>query len=320
MKDKAKIRELINQKSSFLLTAHIFPDGDNIGSLLALRAALQQLGKRVQVAVDDAVPANLHFLAGIEHIKRAEEITPDFQVLMILDSSSVDRIGAVQKYFNEQITVVNIDHHISNTGFGNIQYLDAAAAATAEIIFDLLVELNVTIDSAMANALFTGIATDCGFFKYANTTVKAMEIAGKMLACGARPQEISDALESKSLPALKLLARVLEQIQVAAQGKLAWLSIDEASLKASGASHEDTDGFINYVRFIQGVEVALLFREVPGRGVKVSMRSKGAIDVNQLAQHFGGGGHQKAAGCSFEGSLQEATERVVRAVEEQLRK
>ena len=320
MKDRVKIRELINQKSSFLLTAHIFPDGDNIGSLLAMRAALQQLGKRVQVAIDDTVPANLHFLAGVEHIIRPEEICPDFQVLMILDSSSVDRIGSIQKYFTDQITVVNIDHHISNTGFGDIQYLDAAAAATAEIIYDLLVELNVTVNGDIANALFTGIATDCGFFKYANTTVKAMKIAGKMIEFGAKPQEISDMLESKSLPALKLLARVLEQIQIAAQGKLAWLSIDEASLKATGASHEDTDGFINYVRFIQGVEVALLFREVPGRGVKVSMRSKGAIDVNQIAQHFGGGGHKKAAGCSFEGSLHEATEQVVKAVGEQLRK
>lgn len=320
MKDKAAVKQIIYEKSSFLLTAHIFPDGDNIGSLLALRAALEQLGKRVQVVLDDAVPASFHFLAGIEHIKRAEEISPDFEVLMVLDSSGIERIGSIQRLLNEQTIVVNIDHHISNTGFGQVNYIDAAATATAEMVYDLLVELNVTINEEIATAVFTGIATDCGFFKYGNTTRKAMEAAGKMIDYGARPQQISDTLESKSLPALKLLARALEQIQIGAQGRLAWLAIDEAALAATGTGQEDTEGLINYVRFIQGVEVALLLREVPGRGVKVSMRSKGTIDVNQIAQRFGGGGHMKAAGCSFSIPLSAATEQIVQAVVEKLDK
>lgn len=320
MKDKQQVLELIKSKASFLLTAHIFPDGDNLASLLALRAALLQLGKKVQVVIDDKIPANYYFLAGINNIRQTGDICRDFEVLVVLDSSSIDRIGAVQEFVNEQITMINIDHHVSNTGFGNVQYIDVAAAATAEIIFDLLTELGTTFTAEIATAVFTGIATDCGFFKYANTTPKAMAIAGKMIACGAKPHEISDALKTKSPAALKLLARVLEQIQLTAKGKVSWLVINEEILAATGAQQEDTNGLINYARYIEGVEVAVLFREVAGRGVKVSMRSKGDADVSLIALNFGGGGHQKAAGCSFDATLEETKEQVLQAIIGQLEK
>lgn len=320
MKDKRQVLDLIKLKSSFLLTAHIFPDGDNLASLLALRAGLVHLGKRVQVVIDDDIPSGYHFLADIKNIIQPEDVRPDFEVLIVLDSSSIDRIGSVQAFINEHITVVNIDHHISNTGFGDVQYVDPAATATAEIVYELLSELNIVLDREIASAIFTGIATDCGFFKYANTTAKSMEIAGKMIILGAKPQEISDALETKSPEALKLLARILEHIQITAKGKVAWLSIDENMLTATGAMQEDANGFINYVRYIEGVEVAVLFREVSGSGVKVSMRSKGDIDVSQIAVRFGGGGHQKAAGCSFNTTLNEAKEQVFAVIEEQLDK
>lgn len=320
MNDKTQVLDLIKLKSSFLLTAHIFPDGDNLASLLALRAGLLQLGKRVQVVIDDDIPSSYHFLADIKSIIQPEAVRPDFEALIVLDSSSIDRIGSVQAFINEHITVVNIDHHISNTGFGDVQYVDPAATATVEIVFELLSDLNISLDREIANAIFTGIATDCGFFKYANTTAKSMEIAGKMIALGAKPHEISDTLETKSPAALKLLARILEQIQITAKGKLAWLSIDEDMLTATGAAKDETDGFINYARYIEGVEVAVLFREVSGRGVKVSMRSKGDIDVSRVAVHFGGGGHQKAAGCSFDVPLNEAKEQVLAVITEQLDK
>lgn len=320
MKDKTKVVDLLKQKSSFLLTAHIFPDGDNIGSLLALRSGLLKLGKQVQVVIDDNVPATYHFLEGINNIMRPEDVRRDFEVLIVLDTSSVDRIGFVQDFIDKRIILANIDHHISNTGFGDVQYVNPVAAATAEIVFELLAELDISIDREIANAIFTGIATDCGFFKYANTTARTMEIAGKMIALGAKPNEVSDAVETKSPVALKLLARVLDRIQITAKGKLAWLSIDEDLLTSVGAQQDDTDGFINYARYIEGVEVAVLFREVPGRGVKVSMRSKDNIDVSQIALHFGGGGHQKAAGCSFAVPLDEAKEKVLKAIVEQLEK
>lgn len=320
MKDKRSVLELLKHRSAFLLTAHIFPDGDNIASVLALRAGLLQLGKRVQVAIDDTIPAQFRFLAGIESIMQPAEVHRDFEALIVLDSSSIDRIGSVQDFISEQISVVNIDHHISNTGFGDVQYIDPAATATAEIVFELLSDLNISMDIEIAKAIFTGIATDCGFFKYANTTSKSMAIAGKMIALGARAHEISDALKTKSPAALKLLACVLDRIQTTAQGKLAWLSIDDDMLTAVDAQQSDTDGFINYARYIEGVEVAVLFREVAGKGVKVSMRSKGDIDVSLIALHFGGGGHQKAAGCSLDVTLDAAKEQVLAVIEEQLGK
>lgn len=320
MKDKAKVLEIIKRKPSFLLTAHVFPDGDNIASLLALRSGLLQLGKQVQVVLDDDIPDNFKFLADTKYILKPDAAKHDFDVLVVLDSSSIDRIGAVQALICGEKTVMNIDHHVSNTLFGDVHCIDATAAATAEIVYELLSELNIAFDENVASAIFTGIATDCGFFKYANTTTKTMEIAGKMIAFGAKPHEISDALETRSPAALKLLARVLERIEITAQGKLAWLCIDEEILAAAGARPDDTDGFINYVRYIEGVEVAVLFREVSGKGVKVSMRSKGEIDVSQIALHFGGGGHKKAAGCSFNTDLAEAKERLLSFIVGQLEK
>lgn len=320
MKNKAELLSLIQGHSSFLLTAHIFPDGDNIGSLMALRAALLKMGKSVQVAIDDQIPAMYTFLEGTQNILKPELVKEGFEVLIVLDSSSIDRIGAVQDLIKADMPFVNIDHHVSNTGFGTIQYIDTQAAATAEIIYQLLVDLGVEIDKDMATAIFTGIATDCGFFKYANTTPHTMHIAAEMISYGAKPNEISDLLEMRTLPALKLLSRVLQSIEVSTDGKIAWLIIDQQLLDSVGANSEDTEGFINYARYIDGVEVAVLFRDVPGRGIKVSMRSRANIDVSRIALQFGGGGHKRAAGCSFEGQMEETKRQILTAIGEHLAK
>lgn len=319
MKNKTELLALIRDHSSFLLTAHIFPDGDNVGSLMALRAGLLKLGKKVQVVIDDAVPAVYEFLDGHESVLRPESVTSDYEVVVVLDTSSLDRIGAVQRLLKPEILLVNIDHHVSNTGFGTLQYIDEHAAATAEIVFQLLVDLQVSFDSSMATAIFTGIATDCGFFKYANTSPQTLYIAAEMVSQGAKPHEISDAVEMRTLPALKLLSRVLDSIKLSADGKIAWLTIDPNLLTSLGAGQEDTEGFINYARYIQGVEVALLFREIPSRGIKVSMRSRQNFDVSKVALLFGGGGHMRAAGCSFDTHIEDAIQQVLKAVREQLK-
>jgi phosphoesterase RecJ-like protein len=318
MKDNSALLELIHSNTSFLLTAHIFPDGDNIGSLLALRAGLLKLDKRVQVILDDSVPTSYTFLAGSSDIVSPEAVAKDYDVMIVLDSSSIDRIGTLQAVIRQDKPLVNIDHHVSNTGFGTLQCIDTNAAATAEIVYQILWDLGVTFDAEMATAIYTGVATDCGFFKYANTTPRTLQIAAEMIAHGAKPNEISDAIEMRSLSALRLLARALERIEVTKDGKIAWLVIDQDLLDSAGAGQGDAEGFINYARYIQGVEVALLFREVSGRGVKVSMRSKQYVDVSAIALSFGGGGHKRAAGCSFDTGLKEAKEMVIKAISEQM--
>jgi phosphoesterase RecJ-like protein len=320
MKNKAELLSLLQDHASFLLTAHVFPDGDNLGSLTALRAGLLKLGKRVQVTIDDSVPAAYAFLEGIQSVLRPELVNNDYEVIMVLDSSSIDRIGAVQNLVKPNIPLINLDHHVSNTGFGTLQYIDEQAAATAEIIYQLLLDLGIALDSNMATAIFTGIATDCGFFKYANTTPRTMRIAAEMISYGAKPHEISDAVEMRTIPVLKLLSRVLDSVEVSSDGKIAWLTIDPTLLSSLGANQEDTDGFINYARYIRGVEVAVLFREVPGRGIKVSMRSRKNFDVSKIALQFGGGGHKLAAGCSFNTQIEEAKQQVLTTIREQLEK
>jgi len=320
MKNKAALLSLLQGKMSFLLTAHIFPDGDNLGSLMALRAGLLKLGKRVQVTIDDSVPAAYAFVEGSQSILRPEMVNNDYEIIIVLDSSSIDRIGAVQNLVKQNIPMINIDHHISNTGFGTVQYIDEQAAATAEIIYQLLLDLGVALDDNIAAAIFTGIATDCGFFRYANTTPRTLSIAAEMVSHGAKPHEISDAVEMRTVPVLKLLSRVLDSIEVSSNGKIAWLTIDQTLLSSLGANPEDTDGFINYARYIRGVEVAVLFREVPDRGIKVSMRSRNNFDVSKTALHFGGGGHKLAAGCSFDTQMEDAKEQVLAKIREQFEK
>jgi bifunctional oligoribonuclease and PAP phosphatase NrnA len=314
MKDKTELLALIRSTSSFLLTAHIFPDGDNIGSLVALRAGLLKLGKKVQIAIDDTVPSTYMFLEGSRYIMKPKDIEAGYEVIIVLDSSSIDRIGAVQGLVGPDMPMLNIDHHISNTGFGTIQHVDSQAAATAEIIYQLLLDLGVEFDREIATALYAGIATDCGFFKYANTSPRTMHIAADMIAFGALPNEISDAVETRSLTGLKLLARVLDRVEISDDSKIAWLYIDQELLGSVSAEQEDTEGFINYIRYIDGVEVAVLFREVPARGIKVSMRSRRNVDVSAIALRFGGGGHIRAAGCSFAGTLEEAKDKVLAAI------
>lgn len=320
MKNKAELLSLIKGNSTFLLTAHIFPDGDNVGSLMALRAGLLKLGKRVQVAIDDSIPTAYEFLEGSQSIVRPESVTDDFEVVIVLDSSSIDRIGAVQNLLKPNMPLINLDHHVSNTGFGTLQYIDEQAAATAEIIYQLLLDLGVALNIDMASAIFTGIATDCGFFKYANTTPRTMRIAAEMVSYGAKPQEISDAVEMRTLPVLKLLSRVLDRIEVSSDGKIAWLTIDPTLVSSLGADQQDTDGFINYARYIKGVEVAVLFREVPGWGIKVSMRSRQNVDVSKIALQFGGGGHKRAAGCTFDTSMEDAKRLLLTTIGEHLKK
>jgi phosphoesterase RecJ-like protein len=286
---------LLSQANHIVLTTHIHPDGDALGSLLALYAYLIAQGKYVTMLLDDEVPRAFRFLTGWDKIEKPQSIMTDVDLLVVLDSSDLERVGKVKDVVKAPI--LNIDHHISNLKFADYWYIDSQVAATGELIFLLLKEGNTTITSDMAAALFTAIATDCGFFRYANTSAQTLKYASELVALGARPHIISEFLDTKPLAVIEILPKVLETLEVidcGSGGQIAMLTLNQ---KILADFKDDTEGFINYPRNIEGVEIAIMFKETDDHSVRVSLRSK-SIDVSQLALAFGGGGHARAAGCT----------------------
>nr|WP_320145884.1 bifunctional oligoribonuclease/PAP phosphatase NrnA [uncultured Anaeromusa sp.] len=289
-----------------VLTAHVHPDGDSLGSLLGLAELLEALGKRAQIWLDDEVPPAYRFLPGWERIQRLPEhsVSLTGDLLVVLDASDKGRIGRVGECL--EAPLLNIDHHVSNMEYADELYLDVKAAATGEIITQLAEEFQCFLSAAAADALYVAIATDCGFFRYANTTPQTLRMAALLVEAGARPAELSEALESRPYAEVVALREVLDTLEVTAAGRVAYITVTPEV----AARIDSTEGFINYPRTLEGVEVAVLFKFQDDQHARVSLRSKGA-DVSQVALSFGGGGHTRAAGCSVEGDSPEEMRRKV---------
>ena len=304
---------LLAKANTLVLTAHIHPDGDSLGSMLALYQALQAQGKKVQLLLDDVVPLSYQFLPYCQLITKPvdnEQQYPD--LLVVLDASDIERIGKVRQVVTAPI--LNIDHHISNTRFADYSYLDFQASATGEMITCLLQELKWPIDGEIGNCLYTAIATDCGFFRYANTSGTTLRLAAELVDAGAKPHVISEALEKRPLSNLVTLTKVLQTIELHHDGKIAIMLIPR---NVAEDPADNTEGFINYARAIDGVEVAILLKVFDERTVRVSFRSHRA-DVSQIAVSFGGGGHIRAAGCTIHDSLENAKSLVIFAAAAQI--
>ena len=299
---KMTLNEAVNKLKSaekILVTAHINPDGDALGSTLAMCQALRQLGKSAQIYIDDVLPSNLNFLPHIEEIKRPTDNEKfDADLLLIIDTAP-DRIGNVRKLTDAPI--LNIDHHITNKNFENDIYLDAKAAASCEIIFQLCKELEIKITKNIAICLYTGIATDTGFFNYSNTTPKTLRIAAELLEAGVEPNYISEMVERRKLEDVKVMSAALQTMQIYFGGKVAGLFIDAELAKIV----ETTEGLIDLIRVIDTVEVAFVLTYKDENTVRASLRSKG-VNVSEIAQKLGGGGHIRAAGCTFHTNFEDA--------------
>ncbi|MBQ8682202.1 MAG: bifunctional oligoribonuclease/PAP phosphatase NrnA [Selenomonadales bacterium] len=299
---------LLKENQSFVLTAHVSPDGDSLGSMLALYEFLVRQGKQVIVALDDTIPSVYQMLPCWDVIRSADEIgSVKADLLVILDASTADRVGRIAEIV--QAPTLNIDHHVSNQGFTDYLWLDADAAATGEIIYRLLEEAKAPITKEMATNLYTAIATDCGFFRYANTRPATMRIGADLLSYGVEPNVIAEALEQVSLDTMRLTVRALQTMEFFAEGKVAVITVTKDMLEHD----ESTDELINYPRKVEGVEVAVMLKQKDDRSIKVSMRSRSA-DVSQIAMQFGGGGHARAAGCSIDGSIEEAREKLLAVI------
>lgn len=291
---------------TLVLTAHVNPDGDALGSCLGLYQVLTKLGKQVEVLIDDDISADYSFLPDIEAIKKPEQECYKVDLLVVLDAS-LDRVGTVVEKC--QAVVLNIDHHITNDARAEYLYLDAERAATAEIVYQLLSELGVVPDQAVAACLYTGIVTDSGYFRYSSTKPETMRAAADLLATGLRPEFISEALEKRSFKHVQDKAKAMQTIEVSADGKMAGLFIDLALYETL----DSTEDFIDGVRIIDGVDVAVLMKEVEAGVCRVSMRSK-ATDVSKIAASLGGGGHVRAAGCTIKEPLVQAKAKLLAAI------
>ena len=304
-----EIAALLLAQDKLVLCPHVSPDGDALGSTLALKMALEKAGKNVTVMVDDDVPKAFGFLPQIDcFVKPADGEVLEADLLVVLDASSLDRIGKVAQAVKAK-AVANIDHHISNTQFADYLYLNTEAAATAEILCNLVEKLGITPDKNLATCLYTGIYTDCGSFRYANTTPGTMRSAAKLLEYGARPNEISDALGTNTRANIEMLGKVLQTLAFYNDGKISTLEINSDLYDKD----VNTDNFISFARYIEGVDVAVLFKAVEPAVTRVSMRSQDT-DVAAIALSFGGGGHVRAAGCTVELPLEQAKAKVLEAI------
>jgi len=310
------IASVIESSDSFVISTHINPEGDAIGSSIGLALSLRKMGKKVSVVNFDPVPEFLKFLPGIEAVQISDTIGGRHDAWLVLDCEP-ERTGMRNWSKPPVDRVVNIDHHHTNPRTADVYWVEPEAAATGEMVFDLLTEMGAPIDRDIATNLYTAIFTDTGSFRYSNTDSDSLTKSGRLLEYGVNTWEIAENVyETKSFGRMKLLGLVLSGLEISDDGRLAWVSVLENHYAATGTSAEDTDGFINYPRAVKGVEVAVLFREAGQGRIKVSFRSKGRVDVSRLASALGGGGHPNAAGAVLEGLIDDVKRTVVPSVTE----
>jgi len=309
------IARAISNVKHALICGHIMPDGDCLGSVLALALILKQLGKQATMAGPDPVPQIYKFLPGIEDYRVGSPPEGKYDTLIVLDCPVPERLGNGYRDLPfRNLSVINIDHHASTNPFGTYRYVDPGAAAVGEIIFDLLNLMQVNIPLDVAICLYTAIVTDTGSFQYESTTPETHRRVARLLEIGVPVSRINVLLyEEKPKAAQLLLSAALKTLSFSYCGKVAWMIVTRDMLRETGAKDEHTEGIVNYARSIKGVEVGLLFHELPDGRYKISFRSKEAVDVNRLAVFFGGGGHSRAAGCEVMGKLNKIEKEVVAA-------
>ena len=317
-----KVMEVIRRHRRFSVTSHINPEGDALGSAIGLGLLLKRLGKQVVLAQDGGIPPSLKFLPGSLPGIGGPGRKISAEVSFICDVPVLSRIGSIQKVIQQVPLVVCIDHHVSNQRFADINWVDPHAAAVGEMIYRLYKVFRLKPRKEEALCLYTSLVSDTGSFRYMNTTPAVHEIAAELIKAGVSPLKVSQNLyETHSVTDLKFLGTVLRSMRHSPDGRVAWLEIPWVLFRASKAKPEVIDEIVNYPRSVRSAEVAFVMRETPDRKkVRVSLRSKGRIDVNQIARHFNGGGHMAASGCVIEGSLSQARNRLLKVTQQAIAK
>jgi bifunctional oligoribonuclease and PAP phosphatase NrnA len=295
------VSDALRTHDRFIVTSHVRPDGDAIGSSVAMALALRSLGKSARVVMHDPLPDPYPDFPCVDQVECAERVPDDGSTVVVMECGDLDRtgLGGIEGH-----AVINIDHHPGNAGFGFAQWFDGTAAACAEMVYDIIVNLGVVMTADMATHLYVGIVTDTGSFKYPGVSPRTFITSARLVEAGADPVALARLLyDGNTLGRLKLQAAVLSTLDIRHDGTIACLMVDPAMLAAAGAAPEDTDGFINIPLTVRRLVASVFFKMIEPDTWRVSLRSKGAIDVGRIARHFGGGGHRNASGCTLTGTL-----------------
>ena len=306
----------IRERERFLLTSHARPDGDAVGSTLACGELLRQLGKQVDIVLHDGVPRVYQQLPFADTVKKGDHVNGNYDAAVLLECDDIERtrLRGLEKHF-----LINIDHHKSAGKFAQVNWIDPAAVATGELVYRLALSAGVKITPDIATCLYTAVITDTGSFMFEGTNAHTFELARELVLAGADPVQCARHVYfGHSTAKLRLLGAALSALQ--REGSLAWLWVTREQMERTGAIEEDCEGLVNYALSIGDVEVAAFFRELPDQRFRVSLRSKGSVDVSQIAEEFGGGGHACASGLSMAGPLHTAVESVLGKIRPKLQK
>ncbi len=300
---RARVADEIRRRQRFVLSSHVRPDGDAIGSQLAMAYALWQMGKDVRLVNRDAPPGPLRVFPGVSRIEVANRIDDPGDAVIVMECGDLTRTG-VEGF--DRGFVINIDHHLGNANYGAVNWFDASAAACGEMVFDLVKELGVPLTLEIATHVYIAILTDTGSFHYSSISPRTFDICRQCMEAGINPPVIAGAIyDSNNLGRLKLFGAVMSKMELDSSGRVATVYVDQALARDCGGTYEDTEGIVNLPLTVKEIEAVAFFKEAGADDWRVSMRSKGEVDVNAIAKEFGGGGHKNASGCSATGRFED---------------
>lgn len=314
----SQVIEVIENKNNFAITTHVRPDGDGIGSSLGLCLLLRSLGKNAEVILRDEIPESYKQLPGAEEVKKVGAVNGRYDAVFVIECSDIDRpgIGNLENQF-----VVNIDHHSTCEHFGNVNWIDATASAVGEMIYNLCKAIGGRVSKEIAECVYLALVTDTGSFHFPNTTERTLKVASELVKVGVEPAKISEAVYSSySWSRIELMRRVISTIQRDPNGKVAWMRQSLVDSEAAGAVDGDNNGLVNIPLSAKDIYGVVYMREVQPNTYRVSLRSKGNINIARVAEQFGGGGHKNAAGCRVSGDWDEIEKKLVSAMSDAVEK
>ena len=298
----------------FLVCSHSRPDGDAIGSMLAMGMLLRQMGKHVDLVAADRIPAVYRWLPGVEQIRTAMRVHGPYDAVVLLECDGLERtrLRGLERMFH-----INIDHHASGKMFGNLNWIDRGACSVGELVHRLVLAAGCTVTEQMATCLYVTLLTDTGGFCYGGIHASTFTLAADLTAAGADPVRIArDVYFANPFSKILLLGRALSNLH--RDGALAWLWVTHDDMVATAAAEEDCEGVVNYALSTAGVEAAVFLRELPEGRIRLSLRSKGKVNVAAISERLGGGGHENAAGCTLDGPMPQATEQILDALRREM--
>ncbi|MBE6037102.1 MAG: bifunctional oligoribonuclease/PAP phosphatase NrnA [Clostridiales bacterium] len=318
----AEVGKVLEEAKKILIFTHVQIDGDCLGSATALCRMLRNEGKEAWILMDEEVPGYLSFLETdyclIHPKENHKELLEGADLCFAVDCSDPGRFETLRDLFLQGPKTLCVDHHSTNVGFADVNYVGRDCAAAAEVVYKLIRSMDKTIDPVMATAIYTGMVTDTGQFQYSATTAETHRIAADLMECGADFLKVSiEVYQSHTMARVLLKGRILSELELFADGKAAMAYVSQALLAELGATMDEVEGVVEELRGIKGVEYAVFLKEINEDTVRVSLRSKEFADVSAIGKQFGGGGHVRASGCTFKGTLGEARTQLKKAVEEQ---